>query len=161
MQSYKEVFHMLTNVIFFRQLCVTSARLPSSTTWEDWARSWPSREPGIVEVSPDASSWGTKPSTSHVSAQRLHSGVVMAVCCLRCRLLSCCRISAFVWHLTQGTVSFSRLLSVLIFIWNDQQTDVLLLKRDIVGFYINLCTASQMSEHFSPKILIWAPTSTC
>lgn len=48
------------------QLCATSARLPSNTTCGDWVRSWLSQEPGTAAVSPDASSWGIRPSTFQV-----------------------------------------------------------------------------------------------
>lgn len=62
----KGVSFMWTSVLLCPQLCVTLARLLSNMTWDDWARSWPSPEPGTAGASPGASSWETRRSTFQV-----------------------------------------------------------------------------------------------
>lgn len=57
---------MWTSVLLCPQLCATLVRLLSNMTWDDWARSWPSPEPGTAGASPGASFWETRPSTFQV-----------------------------------------------------------------------------------------------
>lgn len=117
-----------TNVIFSPQLCVTLARLPSSTTWDGWVRSWLSRKPGTVEVSPGASSWETRQSTCQVTCWPL-SGFsvcwgwfiecfITMVCFFFFILLPCCFENIQQCSCCCCSVGFSLLPKVLLFSWD-------------------------------------------